>query len=71
MADPLEETISLSDMTEITETEDPRATQQSLRAHATGSLVRGCPDGGEPGRRVRQDKDSHVTSNKYLAGYPT
>jgi hypothetical protein len=36
----------------------------SLLAHATGSLVRGCPDGGEPGRRVRQDKDSHVTSNK-------
>ena len=27
MSDPLEETISLSDMTEITETEDPRATQ--------------------------------------------
>ena len=27
MADPLEETISLSDMTDITETEDPRATQ--------------------------------------------
>ena len=26
MSDPLEETISLSDMTEITETEDPRAT---------------------------------------------
>ena len=31
MADPLEETISLSDMTEITETEDPRATQQAYR----------------------------------------
>ena len=30
MADPLEETISLSDMTEITETEDPRATQQCV-----------------------------------------
>jgi hypothetical protein len=28
MSDPLEETISLSDMTEITETEGPRATQQ-------------------------------------------
>ena len=28
MSDPLEETIGLSDMTEITETEDPRATQQ-------------------------------------------
>ena len=27
MSDPLEETISLSDMTEMTETEDPRATQ--------------------------------------------
>jgi hypothetical protein len=38
----------------------------SLHAHATGSLVRGRPDGGEPGRRVRQDKDSHVTSNTTL-----
>ena len=27
MPDPLEETISLSDMTDITETEGPRATQ--------------------------------------------
>ena len=31
MADPLEETISLSGMTEITETEDPRATQQTCK----------------------------------------
>ena len=30
MSDPLEETVSLSDMTEITETEDPRATQYPL-----------------------------------------
>ena len=29
MSDPLEETISLSDMTEITETEGPRATQHT------------------------------------------
>ena len=36
MADPLEETISLSDMTEITETEDPRATQQRVRVVAAG-----------------------------------
>jgi hypothetical protein len=28
-----------------------------------GSLVRGFPDRGKPGRRDRHDKDSHVTSN--------
>ena len=32
MSDPLEETISLSDMTEITETQGPRATQQLVRS---------------------------------------
>jgi hypothetical protein len=31
--------------------------------HASGSLVHGCPDWGEPGRRDRHDQDSHVTSN--------
>jgi hypothetical protein len=37
MSDPLEETISLSDMTEITETEDPRPTQYHPH-HLTHSL---------------------------------
>ena len=41
MSDPLEETISLSDMTEITETEDPRATQYSCRVAAYE--MRDCP----------------------------
>jgi hypothetical protein len=35
MSDPLEETISLSDMTEITETEGPRATQYQHASHYT------------------------------------
>ena len=32
-------------------------------ARASGSLVRGFPDRGKPGRRDRHDKNSHVTSN--------
>ena len=39
MSDPLEETISLSDMTEITETEDPRATQYSYVTTATSACL--------------------------------
>jgi hypothetical protein len=36
------------------------------RACESGSLVHGCPDWGEPGRRDRHAQDSHVTSNNLL-----
>ena len=48
MSDPLEETISLSDMTEITETEDPRATQYG----STSVTHRRIGDIGSPSRVV-------------------
>ena len=51
MSDPLEETISLSDMTEITETEDPRATQHGSTLGTDPSGQANQLEGGksEPG----------------------
>ena len=55
MSDPLEETISLSDMTEITETEDPRATQHGSTLGTDPSGQANQLEGGksEPGYSCR------------------